>query len=162
MKRLLKVFALVAAIMLGTSAVKAERVYMPVKDMTPASASAQIQRFLDYYYPGVEVSKSWAKMMRATTEPMWYRVNLSDGTKLWFDLAGNWYQVSAKHAKTPASIDLLPNDARQVISEQYKDCTIKSVKFKKDQYKVKLSDGTTLVFDKTYGLKAKKNNKGIK
>lgn len=162
MKKLLKVFALVVAVALGTAAVKAERVYMPVKDMTPASASAQIQRFLNDYYPGVEVSKSWAKMMRATTEPMWYRVNLSNGTKLWFDLTGNWYQVSAKQSTTPVSIDLLPNDARQVISDQYKDCTVKSVKFKKDQYKVKLSDGTTLVFDKTYGLKAKMNKRGIK
>ena len=157
MKKLLKVLALALVVVLGTASVKAERVEMSVDKMP-----AQVQTFLNDYYPGVAVQASWAKMMRPTTEPMWYRVNLDNGTKLWFDLTGNWYQVSAKKSTTPASIDLLPNDARKVISDQYSGCTVKSIKFKKDQYKVALSDGTKLVFDKTYGLKAKKNNKGIK
>ena len=154
MKRLFKFFALALLVALGVSTANAERVYTPVDKMP-----AQVQRFLTDYYPGATVAKSWAKMMRPTTEPMWYRVNLSDGTKLWFDLTGNWYQVNAKKSTTPVSIDLLPNDARKVITDQYPNATVKNVKFKKDSYKVTLSDGQKLAFDKTYGLKVKKNKK---
>ena len=152
MKKLLKVLALAFVVALGVSTAKAERVEMSVDKMP-----AQVQTFLNDYYPGAAVAKSWAKMMRPTTEPMWYRVNLDNGTKLWFDLTGNWYQVSAKKSNVPVSIDLLPNDARKTITDQYPGTTVKSVKFKKDQYKIKLSDGQKLTFDKTYGLKVKKN-----
>lgn len=147
MKKLFKVLALALVVILGTATVNAERVPMPVEKMP-----AQVQTFLNDYYSGVPVAKSWAKMMRPTTEPMWYRVNLENGTKLWFDLTGNWYQVDAKKSKTPVSIDLLPNIARKTISEKYPGVAITSVKFKKDQYKVKLADGMKLKFTKNYGL----------
>ena len=152
MKKLFKLLALTLVVVLGAATANAERVPMPVDKMP-----AQVQTFLNDYYPGATVAKSWAKMMRPTTEPMWYRVNLDNGTKLWFDLTGNWYQVSAKKSNVPVSIDLLPNDARKTITDQYPGTTVKSVKFKKDQYKIKLSDGQKLTFDKTYGLKVKKN-----
>lgn len=154
MKKLFKVLALALVVVLGTATIKAERVEMSVDKMP-----AQVQTFLNDYYPGVKVENSWAKMMRPTTEPMWYRVNLSDGTKLWFDLTGNWYQVNAKKSTKPITIDLLPNDARKTITDQYPGATVKSIKFQKDQYKVKLSDGQKLTFDKTYGLKVKKAKK---
>lgn len=155
MKRLVKIFSLVALVLaFSIPSVKAERVYKPVSDMP-----AQVQTFLNDYYPNEKVSKSWWKMMRATTQPMWYRVNLENGTKIWFDLQGNWYQIDAKKGKTPVSVDLLPNDARSVIADNYKGQTVKSIKFKKDSYKVKLSNGTELKFDKTYGLKWKKDKK---
>ena len=148
MKRFFKVLSLALLFAISVPAVSnAERVPMPVDKMP-----SQVQTFLNDYYPGAKVQKSWAKMMRPTTEPMWYRVNLDNGTKLWFDLTGNWYQVNAKKSTTPVSIDLLPNIARKVISEKYPNATITSVKFKKDQYKVKLSDGMQLKFDKTYSL----------
>ena len=152
MKKLFKVLALALVLVLGTATVKAERVDMPVDKMP-----AQVQTFLNDYYPGAKVANSWAKMMRPTTEPMWYRVNLDNGTKLWFDLTGNWYQVSAKKASVPASIDLLPNIARKTLTDQYPNAKIASIKFKKDQYKVKLTDGTKLTFDKDYALKVKKS-----
>ena len=151
MKKLLKVLALALVVALGASTANAERVEMPVEKMP-----SQVQTFLNDYYPGVAVQKSWAKMMRPTTEPMWYRVNLSDGTKLWFDLTGNWYQVDAKKSNTPISIDLLPNIARKTISSKYPGETVKSIKFKKDQYKVRLSDGMRLKFEKSYGEVANK------
>lgn len=152
MKRLFKVLSLAILIALTAPAVKAERVYMEVNKMP-----AQVERFLTDYYPGAKVDKAWAKMMRATTEPMWYRVNLENGTKLWFDLQGNWYQVNAKKSSVPASINLLPNDARKTISEQYPNATISKINFKKDSYKITLSNGQKLIFDKTYGLQVKKN-----
>lgn len=151
MKKLFKVLALAIVIALGGSVANAERVPMSVDKMP-----AQVQTFLNDYYPGATVAKSWAKMMRPTTEPMWYRVNLDNGTKLWFDLTGNWYQVSAKKSETGAPIDLLPNIARKTLTEQYPNAVIKSIKFKKDQYKIKLSDGQKLTFDKDYALKVKK------
>lgn len=154
MKRLFKVLGLALIVAISANAVKAERVEMGVEKMP-----AQVQTFLNDYYPGAKVKASWAKMMRPTTEPMWYRVNLDNGTKLWFDLTGNWYQVSAKKSNVPVSIDLLPNDARKTITDQYPGTTIKSVKFKKDSYKITLSNGQKLAFDKTYGLKVKKNKK---
>lgn len=152
MKKLFKVLSLAFVLVLGVSSVaNAERVPMPVDKMP-----AQVQTFLNDYYPNAKVAKSWAKMMRPTTEPMWYRVNLDNGTKLWFDLTGNWYQVGAKKATTGAPIDLLPNIARKTLTEQYPNATIQSIKFKKDQYKIKLSDGQKLTFDKDYALKVKK------
>ena len=152
MKKLFKVLALALVVILGTATVNAERVPMPVDKMP-----AQVQTFLNDYYPGATVAKSWAKMMRPTTEPMWYRVNLDNGTKLWFDLTGNWYQVNAKKSSVAAPIDLLPNIARKTLTDQYPNAKITSIKFKKDQYKIKLSDGTKLTFDKDYALKVKKN-----
>ena len=157
MKKLFKVLGLALVLALGTSVAKAERVEMSVDKMP-----AQVQTFLHDYYPGATVAKSWAKMMRPTTEPMWYRVNLDNGTKLWFDLTGNWYQVNAKKSTVPASIDLLPNDARKTITDQFPGATVKSIKFKKDQYKITLSDGQKLKFEKGYGLKVKKNKKDKK
>ncbi|MCH5240089.1 MAG: PepSY-like domain-containing protein [Muribaculaceae bacterium] len=154
MKKLLKVLGLALVLVLGSSVAMAERVPMPVDKMP-----AQVQTFLNDYYPGATVAKSWAKMMRPTTEPMWYRVNLDNGTKLWFDLTGNWYQVDAKKSSVPASIDLLPNDARKTITDQFAGATVKSIKFKKDQYKITLSDGQKLKFEKGYGLKVKKAKK---
>ena len=151
MKKLFKVLALALVVVLGAATANAERVPMPVDKMP-----AQVQTFLNDYYPGAKVAKSWAKMMRPTTEPMWYRVNLDNGTKLAFNLQGNWYQVNAKKSTVPASIDLLPNIARKTISEKYPNATIKSIKFKKDQYKVTLSDGMKLKFDKNYGEVVKK------
>ena len=154
MKKLFKVIALALLVAIAAPSINAERVEMPVSKMP-----SQVQTFLNDYYPGQTVASSWAKMMRPTTEPMWYRVNLNDGTKLQFDLQGNWNQVNANKSNKPVTIDLLPNDARKVISEQYPNETIKSVKFKKDQYKVLLSNGQKLTFDKTYGLKVKKAKK---
>lgn len=151
MKKLFKVLALALVVVLGAATANAERVECPVSKMP-----AQVQTFLNDYYPNAKVANSWAKMMRPTTEPMWYRVNLDNGTKLWFDLTGNWYQVDAKKSNVPASIDLLPNIARKTISEKYPNATIKSIKFKKDQYKVSLSDGMKLKFDKSYGEVTKK------
>ena len=151
MKKLFRVLALALVVALGAATANAERVEMPVEKMP-----AQVQTFLNDYYPGAKVAKSWAKMMRPTTEPMWYRVNLDNGTKLWFDLTGNWYQVDAKKSSVPASIDLLPNIARKTITDKYPGETVKSIKFKKDQYKVKLSDGMKLKFDKSYGQVVKK------
>lgn len=151
MKKLFKVLGLALIVALGTATANAERVPMSVDKMP-----AQVQTFLNDYYPGATVAKSWAKMMRPTTEPMWYRVNLNDGTKLWFDLTGNWYQVDAKKSSKSAPIDLLPNIARKTLSEKYPTAAIQSIKFKKDQYKIKLSDGQKLTFDKDYALKVKK------
>ena len=151
MKKLFKVLALALVVALGGATANAERVPMPVDKMP-----AQVQTFLNDYYPNATVAKSWAKMMRPTTEPMWYRVNLNDGTKIWFDLTGNWYQVDAKKSSTPITIDLLPNIARKTITDKYPGETVKSIKFKKDQYKVALSDGMKLKFAKSYGEVIKK------
>ena len=153
MKRLAKILSLAALVLaFAIPSAQAERVYKPVSDMP-----AQVQTFLNDYYPGVKVSKSWWKMMRATTQQMWYRVNLENGTKIAFYLQGNWDQVSNKAGNVPTT--LLPNDARGVISKDYKNETVKSIKFKKDSYKVKLTNGTMLKFDKTYGLQWRKDKK---
>lgn len=151
MKKIAKILGLVALLIaFAVPVAQAERVPMPVDKMP-----AQVQTFLNDYYPNAKVSKSWAKMMRPTTEPMWYRVNLDNGTKLWFNLQGEWYKVSAKKSNTPISIDLLPNDARKVISTEYQS-GVKSISFKKDSYKVTLADGHKLKFAKTYGEVTKK------
>lgn len=152
MKRLFKVLSLALLFAISVPVVaNAERVPMSVDKMP-----SQVQTFLNDYYPNAKVAKSWAKMMRPTTEPMWYRVNLDNGTKLSFDLTGNWYEVNAKKSNVPVSIDLLPNIARKTITDKYPGEKVTKVKFKKDQYKVTLSDGMKLKFSKSYGLDTKK------
>lgn len=151
MKKLLKVFALALLVAIAVPAAKAERVYTPVDKMP-----TQIQTFLNDYYANVPVAKSWIKMMRATTEPMWYVVQLKDGTKVKFNLEGNWYSINAKYADNGASINLLPNEARSYISTNFPTQKITSIKFKKDEYKVTLDNGQKIKFDKSYGVKVKK------
>lgn len=151
MKKFFKVFALALAVAVAVPAAKAERLPMTVDKMP-----SQVQLFLNEYYSGQKVAKSWAKMMRPTSEPMYYRVNLENGTKFKFSLDGNWTKINAKKSDSSITIDLLPQAARDYISSTYPDATIKYVKFKKDSYKVTLSNGEKLQFDKTYGLKVKK------
>lgn len=150
MKKLLKVFALAMAVACAAPAMKAERLPMGVDKMP-----SQVQLFLNEYYPGVGVKAAWAKMMRPTSEPMYYRVNLDNGTNIKFSLDGNWDKISAKNSDSSISIDLLPQAARDYISTNYPKANIKSINFKKDYYKVSLSNGEKLRFAKTYGLESK-------
>lgn len=151
MKNLFKLLGLALIVAIAVPAAKAERLPMNVDKMP-----SQVQLMLNEYYPGVKVAKSWAKMMRPTTKPMWYNVVLDNGIKIKFSLDGNWEAISAKKsASTPVSIDFLPNEARKYISTKYPNETIKSIKFKKDFYKVKLSNGAKLNFDKEYQFVAK-------
>lgn len=150
MKRLFKVLGLALAVAIAAPAVKAERLEMSVDKMP-----AQVATFLNDYYPGVQVQSSWAKMMRPTTEPMWYRVNLANGVKLQFSLDGNWNEINAKHSDTAVSIDFLPNAARKYITSNDGTEQIKAIKFKKDQYKVTLSNGVKLKFSKDYAFAGK-------
>lgn len=151
MKNLFKIMVLAVAVAIAVPAAKAERLEMSVDKMP-----AQVATFLNDYYPGVTVQKSWAKMMRPTTEPMWYRVNLANGVKLKFSLDGNWNEINANKSDTAISIDFLPNAARKYISTNDAEAQIKTIKFKKDQYKVKLSNGVKLTFNKDYAFKASK------
>lgn len=157
MKKLFKILALVAVIFAGVGLAKAERVPCPVEKMP-----AQVQRFLNDYYPGAAVESSWAKMMHPTTEPMWWRVNLKDGTKMQFTLDGTCSNISAKKSKTPIPVILLPNEARKYLADNYPNQTIVKYKFKKDQYKITLSNGDKLVFDKDYQLAKVKKAKDKK
>lgn len=157
MKKLLKVLAIAAVMFAGFGVANAERVETPVEKMP-----AQVQRFLNDYYPGQKVATSWAKMMHPTTEPMWWRVNLADGTKLQFTLDGTCSNINAKKSNTPIPVILLPNEARKYIADNYANQTIKKYKFKKDQYKITLSNGDKLVFDKDYQLAKVKKAKAKK
>lgn len=155
MKKIFKLLALVAVLFATASTANAERVETPVDKMP-----AQVQRFLNDYYPNATVAKSWAKMMHPTTEPMWWRVNLSDGSKLQFTLDGTCSNINAKKSKTPIPVILLPNEARKYLADNYPNATIVKYKFKKDQYKLTLSNGEQLTFDKDYQLhKIKKAKK---
>lgn len=147
MKKFFKVLFVAMAVAIAVPSVKAERLEMPVDKMP-----AQVATFLNDYYPGVAVQKSWAKMMRPTTEPMWYRVNLANGVKLQFTLDGNWNEINAKKSDTAISIDFLPQAARKYISKNDANDQIKAIKFKKDKYRVTLSNGVKLTFEKNYGF----------
>lgn len=155
MKKFLKVIGLTLLLALIVPAAKAERLPIP-GDKLPAQA----QLFIKEYFPQQTVERAWAKMMRPTSEPMWYDVVLSNGVKINFSLDGNWYGISAKKSNQPLSIDFLPNAARKYITDNCKGQSVKSIKWKKDMYKVKMSDGQTLIFDKDYSfVKAKKAKK---
>ena len=147
MKNLFKILAVALVVMMAAPSIKAERLPMSVDKMP-----SQIALFLNEYYPGAKVKDGWAKMMRPTSEPMYYRVNLADGTKMKFSLDGNWTNINSKASDSYVSIDLLPKEARTYISTTYPDAKIKAVKFKKDFYKVTLNNGEVLRFAKTYGF----------
>ena len=147
MKKLVRILAIAFIALMAAPSVSAERLPMPVDKMP-----SQVQLFLNEYYPGQQVKESWAKMMRPTSEPMYYRVNLANGTKMQFSLDGNWTNINSKASDEYVSIDLLPQAARDYISTKCPDQKIKAVKFKKDFYKVTLNNGEVLRFAKTYGF----------
>lgn len=147
MKKLFKLLAVALLVCLATPSVNAERLPMTVDKMP-----SQISLFLNEYYPGAKVKSGWAKMMRPTSEPMYYRVNLDNGTKMQFSLDGNWEYINSKASDAYVSIDLLPKAAREYISQNYPQQKIKCVKFKKDYYKVTLNNGDVLRFSKQYGF----------
>lgn len=147
MKKLIKMLAVAFVVLLAAPTIKAERLPMSVDKMP-----SQIGLFLNEYYPGAKVKNGWAKMMRPTSEPMYYRVNLDNGTKMKFSLDGNWSTINSKASDAYVSIDLLPKEARTYISTTYPNAKIKAVKFKKDFYKVTLNNGEVLRFSKTYGF----------
>lgn len=147
MKKLFKILAVAMMIFMAVPSINAERLPMEVSKMP-----SQVQLFLNEYYPGATVKSGWAKMMRPTSEPMYYRVNLANGTKMQFSLDGNWTNINSKASDAYVSIDLLPKAARDYISKNYPDAKIKAVKFKKDFYRVTLNNGEKLRFSKTYGF----------
>lgn len=147
MKKLFKILAVAMMIFIAAPSIKAERLPMSVDKMP-----SQVQLFLNEYYPGEQVKDGWAKMMRPTSEPMYYRVNLANGTKMQFSLDGNWTSINSKASDAYVSIDLLPKAARDYITTNYPNQKIKAVKFKKDFYKVTLNNGEVLRFAKTYGF----------
>lgn len=147
MKNLFKILAVALMVFMAVPSIKAERLPMDVAKMP-----SQIQLFLNEYYPGAQVKSAWAKMMRPTSEPMYYRVNLDNGTKMQFSLDGNWTSINSKASDAYVSIDLLPKEARDYITTNYPTAKIKAVKFKKDFYKVTLNNGEVLKFAKTYGF----------
>lgn len=151
MKNFFKFLGLALIIAIIAPAAKAER--LPISaDKLPAQA----QLFLNEYYKGATVEKAWAKMMRPTSEPMYYRVNLNDGTKIQFSLDGNWQKINAKKSDSGITIDLLPNEPRAYITKNCPNEEIKEIKWKKDYYTVTMSSGVKLKFGKEYQALSKK------
>ena len=75
-----------------------------------------------------------------------YDVVLSDGTKLEFDQAGEWKEVNTRTYAVPAAI--IPAPIRQQVSDRYPYAMIIKIDRDSRDYKVKLSNGVELKFDR--------------
>lgn len=77
-----------------------------------------------------------------------YEVWLNDGTKIEFDMQGEWYRVSRKKSGVPAS--MMPAPIVQYIQTNYAGNVVTKYSRKDYGYKVELSDDIDLRFTKQY------------
>lgn len=112
----------------------------PIKsDQLPES----IRTFVQKHFP--EKKMAIAKMEEEYFETM-YDLIFTDGTKLEFDRKGSWTKINCKRTSVPWSV--VPPKIASYVEENYPEVTLKKLERKKKHYKVHLSNGIKLSFDK--------------
>lgn len=75
-----------------------------------------------------------------------YKVILNDGTKISFDRNGEWDEIDSMNGKIPAA--LIPEKISSYVNANYKGFYITSIDKGFRKYKIELSNGLDLEFDK--------------
>ena len=100
-------------------------------------------QFIKEHFP--ETSLVMVEMEEDDDNGMEYSAWLNDGTKLEFDMTGDWIQVSRKKTGVPA--DLVPEAILQYVSANYPEKAIFKLKKRPYGYKISLSDDNDLRFN---------------
>lgn len=102
--------------------------------------------FIDQYFP--ESSVVIMEMEEDSEGMAEYEVWLNDGTKIDFDLQGEWKTVARK--KTGVPLSLIPQQIVTFVKTKYPDNVVTKFSRKDYGYKLELSDDMDLRFNKQY------------
>ncbi len=103
------------------------------------------QTFLDKYFPKSSIVLTEIAVEENVLE---YEVWLNDGTKVEFDMQGNWRRVARKKSGVP--VEMIPAPIMQFIHENYPGNVVTKYSWKDYGYKIELSDDMDLRFNKQY------------
>lgn len=141
MKKIL--FALVAFLSFGVSAVKADNNKIINKNELPAQA----QQFINEHFNGVKLS--YAKLERDFLENS-YEVMLANGAKLEFSSKGTWEDVDCRYGEVPAAI--IPQPIKEYIKSNYPGERVLKIERERNRYELKLSNRLELTFDENFRI----------
>lgn len=141
MKKIL--FALVAFLSFGVSAVKADNDKIISKNELPAQA----QQFINEHFNGVKLS--YAKLERDFLENS-YEVMLANGAKLEFSSKGTWEDVDCRYGEVPAEI--IPQPIKEYIKSNYPGERVLKIERERNRYELKLSNRLELTFDENFRI----------
>lgn len=141
MKKIL--FALVAFLSFGVSAVKADNDKIISKNELPAQA----QQFINEHFNGVKFS--YAKLERDFLENS-YEVMLANGAKLEFSSKGTWEDVDCRYGEVPAAI--IPQPIKEYIKSNYPGEKVLKIERERNRYELKLSNRLELTFDENFRI----------
>lgn len=141
MKKIL--FALVAFLSFGVSAVKADNDKIINKNELPAQA----QQFINEHFNGVKLS--YAKLERDFLENS-YEVMLANGAKLEFSSKGAWEDVDCRYGEVPAAI--IPQPIKEYIKSNYPGERVLKIERERNRYELKLSNRLELIFDENFRI----------
>lgn len=100
------------------------------------------QRFLDQYFPKCSVVLIETDVEEGVAE---YEVWLNDGTKVEFDMWGEWRRVGRNKSGVPVA--MIPDGIMQYITTHYPNNVVTKFSRKDYGYKVELSDDMDLRFN---------------
>ena len=103
---------------------------------------AAAQSFINQYFPGMDVV---LVEMDDDDEGKEYSVWLNDGTKVEFDLQGEWKRVGRK--KTGVPVKLIPPTITEYVKAHYPADVVSKLSKKPYGYKIELSNDMDLRFD---------------
>ena len=110
-----------------------------------ASVPVQATAFIDQYFPESSVVLVEIENDEGTRE---YSVWLNDGTKIEFDVQGNWKRVGRKKTGVPSI--LIPDTIMQYVKTHYPNNVVTKFSKKEYGYKLELSDDMDLRFNKQF------------
>lgn len=109
------------------------------------SVPVQATAFIDQYFPESSVVLVEIENDEGTRE---YSVWLNDGTKIEFDVQGNWKRVGRKKTGVPSI--LIPDTIMQYVKTHYPNNVVTKFSKKEYGYKLELSDDIDLRFNKQF------------
>ncbi len=109
------------------------------------SVPVQATAFIDQYFPESSVVLVEIENDEGTRA---YSVWLNDGTKIEFDMQGNWKRVGRKKTGVPSI--LIPDTIMQYVKTHYLNDVVTKFSKKEYGYKLELSDDMDLRFNKQF------------
>lgn len=139
MRKILITLVLALTVAVSASALPFDK-YTISRNELPETA----QTMLSEHFPKAKISM--IKVDRHLLKKTDYDVRLVNGTKIEFDNKGNWTSVVCKKGSVPEA--LLMKKIRTHVDRNYAGLTIVSVHKKLTDFRIGLSDGTLLKYDR--------------
>jgi hypothetical protein len=131
----MKYYSLIVLLLALVMMVSCEDVSVPV----------QATAFIDQYFPESSVVLVEIENDEGTRA---YSVWLNDGTKIEFDMQGDWKRVGRKKTGVPSI--LIPDTIMQYVKTHYPNNVVTKFSKKEYGYKLELSDDMDLRFNKQF------------